>query len=104
MRYCIKTEDGKERYYVDIDTASALLGISRRTFFEYLKKLNIKTDERKRIGLKLFFDEEVISRAWIMNRRKEKYSAYPNNRGCKSLERKKQLGIDKDSLIIKREG
>lgn len=104
MRYCIKSEGGKDRYFLDIDTASALCGVSRRTFFEYLKAVDLKPEEKRRIGLKLYFDESVVSRAWILNRRHEKYTAYPVKRGSMSGERKKQLGIETgDNVIVKRE-
>jgi DNA-binding transcriptional MerR regulator len=68
MRFCIVEDDGRS-YFMSIDEASKLLGISRRTFFQYLPQVNVKPEEKKRVGQKFYFAEDVIARMWVLQRR-----------------------------------
>lgn len=73
MKFCIVEDDGRS-YFMGIDQASKLLGISRRTFFQYLPQVHVKPEEKKRIGQKMYFAEEVVARMWVLQRRFKRLS------------------------------
>lgn len=73
MKFCIVEDDGRS-YFMGIDQASELLGISRRTFFQYLPQVKVKPEEKKRIGQKMYFAEDVIARMWVLQRRFKRLS------------------------------
>jgi DNA-binding transcriptional MerR regulator len=74
------SKEQANQVFIDIDNASNLLGVSRRTFFEYQKMVHVKPEERKRIGQRLFFSEEAIARMWVLQRRNERGLGCPKYR------------------------
>ena len=58
--------------FVDIDSIGDMLGISRRSVFEYLRQIHINPEDKKKVGSKLYFSDEVIGRIWARRRRIER--------------------------------
>lgn len=58
--------------FVDIDSIGEMLGISRRSVFEYLRQIHINPEDKKKVGSKLYFSDEVIGRIWARRRRIER--------------------------------
>ena len=68
MKFCVVEQQGS-KYFNSIDEASKLLGVTRRTFFEYLKQVKVEPWDRKLVRQKSYFSEEVLSRMWVLQRR-----------------------------------
>jgi len=99
--------NGRDEYFVDVISASKMLGVSRRTFDTYLSSGKVEYNpqmDKRRIGMKVYYSESLISRLWVYSRRCENYSSYPNNRGAKSSERKKELGLEVKNTVVMRDG
>jgi hypothetical protein len=68
MKFCVVEQQGS-KYFHSIDEASKILGVTRRTFFEYLKQVKVEPWDRKLVRQKSYFSEEVLGRMWVLHRR-----------------------------------
>ncbi len=73
MKFYLIDEQASQ-YFIDIDSASDMLGVSRRTFFDYAKQVQVRPEERRRMGQKIYFAEGVVARMWVHQRRHERDS------------------------------
>jgi len=72
-------DEQASQYFIDIDSASEMLGVSRRTFFDYAKQVQVKPEEKRRMGQKLYFSEAVVARMWLLQRRYERKLISPDS-------------------------
>jgi hypothetical protein len=68
MKFCVVEQQGS-KYFHSIDEASKILGVTRRTFFEYLKQVKVEPWDRKLVRQKSYFSEEILGRMWVLQRR-----------------------------------
>jgi len=58
--------------FMDIDSIGEMLGISRRSVFEYLRQVRINPEDKKKVGSKLYFSDELVGRIWARKKRNER--------------------------------
>ena len=57
--------------FMDIDSIGEMLGVSRRSVFDYLRQVRIDPGDRKKVDSKLYLSDELVARIWVRKRRNE---------------------------------